>query len=277
MGNGLPFGEISRFPDVNDIFAQLSGELKAFAEHPAVTVDVESTEYSDMAMRERRLFDKIYDAGLERAIANEDQVVLMFDVDQTIAEGNDRTGYAVRPGFVAAVQALGSVLGDRLRVGLLATTNDVKGARRACLADVEQYVDERLLIGTRIFMDKHEDLKVELEKMSAMERLERLKGVLREDAYAAIIEQCALGNTENLSYLLDHYYKTEIMARLHDEHPDLNLIWVDNMPAASMIRPDHPRIKGVWVGKEVHGDALWRTGAQNFIKRFNLLKILVIG
>lgn len=196
----------------------------------------------EVHQREEQFALKVVFAGAIMAARNPGIVTLLSDVDQTITEDEEAT--IIRPAFPFALNALHKVLGDRLECGLLTTLPRESHPERLPMyfKGVTAKVNPEFAISSRA---------AESADPGIQEALDRQDFTTVEE----IVDPEIIKGTKE-GTIKDFWFRSKlvVLQRLVLEHPERSFILVDDLIWAGVIKEDHPRAMGVWVGEEMQND-----------------------
>lgn len=223
--------------------------------------------------KEISFYNKVYSAvddAVQGLVGSSGTAVCLFDVDGTIGEVKDEIfqheevnqefpneiskDYAIpklhtllRPSVIPLVTSLGVKHPEYLRFGILSNRTqkslDDEMENPTFLAPIRPFMDEKYA-----FSSKSEELSDPIWREEATptyirEVLKSLRGVVDKN----IVDQTLEGNVN-----IHHWYdpKLQMIAQFLKFNPNVCVIYVDNLPCASVFEPSNERITGVNVSNE---------------------------
>ncbi len=235
----------------------LAGVYEAFAAQPAIDIRPGTIDFDAMVERENMFYHSVYKAAVEIAQGNSDEIVLLFDIDQTISEGAG-SDKVIRPAFARVIADLDQLpeLHGRLRVGLLTNLpmdpND--DLYRLCMADIKpSLVEPTYAISTR----RYRLPEAQARLMSSEDELAKVEEL------SPLIDPMIVHATK-IEALNPHSWrdpdgKLEILQDLLHRTEGTRFVFIDNLVSTLALRADNPRLTGVCVGDWAHS-APYRIG-----------------
>jgi hypothetical protein len=235
-----------------------------------------ATEKTAFIAREEQRYFKIRDAVQEAAAGYEGRLLVLFDVDENIAE-NLQPVKVPYPGFLRAVRELTRDLGLKFEIGFLSTIDDPKLRAETqtptYMKGVTERINERYVISTRRLLETDTKLQnidsIHTRARESLASSEEIEELLQSVEYVAdpyLINRVRAQTTPEEKWQAMVGWlniKLVIINALAHGHPEyerdgFRIINVDDYPNAAAINPDITHVRGVWTGPEVH-EALYRT------------------
>ncbi len=218
--------------------------------------------------RELGFARKVTSAATEMANRHSGPVVLLFDVDETIARneytsGSDDFITYVRPAFAPTLAVLRTELGDRLEVGLLTSRGeshlDEQLENPTYLTDAMDIVNPEFVLSSqtdsRVFKqtiqdtdgDTYEDWDHDLKRLDHREReaLAYCEDILKPEIVQEVTDEGYSDTNPDWWNI-----KLAILQKVAANHPERAFVFVEDLWCADSVRDDHPQVMGVHVDED---------------------------
>lgn len=214
--------------------------------------------------REKSLYTKI-NAGIE-GLAREHSgpITILSDVDEAMAEmipAKLATYNVLKPGFLLAIQAQKSKpWGNRLDVGLITSHKESRLDRELENPTYLKELNPEKMLFVLSSKDLARDdaefaridkLQNDQEGLQVEKNMQEVLNSVRGIVDPSVIEATALGIIPLNSWF---HIKLAIIDRLAQDHPERAFLTIDDLPCADVVGANNTRVRGVWVGPEIHND-----------------------